>query len=139
MLERMPRFITLVAAGSLLAACDKGPDYVPPPAGEYTVRPAELAAASSTDTVQVARVTQEFIRVIGIRPLLGRLFIAQEFASASTPTAVLSNAVWHRRFGSDPSVIGRQIRVNGETVTVVGVTPENFEFPAGAALWLPRR
>jgi putative ABC transport system permease protein len=97
-----------------------------------------LSIPPSIDTVQVAAVSQAFFRVTGVHVVLGRLLIEGDFKS-ETQTAVISNSLWQRRFGSDASVIGRQIQVGGQTATVVGVTPENFDVPSGAAIWLPRR
>ena len=65
--------LALVAA---VAACDKGQSYARPPASEYTVSRMPLATSSAVDTVQVATVTPEFLRVSGVRAVLGRLFIA---------------------------------------------------------------
>jgi hypothetical protein len=97
-----------------------------------------LSIPPSIDTVQVAAVSQDFFRVTGVQVVLGRLLIEGDFKS-ETPTAVISHSLWQGRFGSDASTIGRRIQVGSQTATVVGVTPENFDVPAGAAIWLPRR
>ena len=132
------KFIALFVAASGAAACDKGPAYVRPPASEYTLATFVLSAPPSVDTVQAATISQEFERVIGIRPIIGRLFVADEFRQPQSHTAVISYALWQRRFAGDPTIIGRQIQLDGQNTVVVGVTPANFEYPKGAALWLPR-
>lgn len=139
----MLKHSTLVIVASSLtlvaSACAQSPAYVEPPATEYAVAKSALTAAAVTDTVQVATVSREFMRVIGIRPVLGRLFIDADFQATQTPTAVVTWDLWTRRLGSDPAIIGRPIRLNGTDAVVVGVMPKNFEFPKGSAVWVPRR
>ncbi len=53
------------------------------------------------------------------------------------PVVVISYDLWHGRFGGDPAVLGRRLRVHGEMPTVVGVAPADFEYPTGVELWLP--
>lgn len=132
------RTIFVTGALCLSAACTKGPSYVAPPATEYSVAKAELTLAS-TDTVQVATVSPEFIRVIGIRAVLGRLFIQDDFRATETPTAVLTYASWMHDFGGHPDIIGRTVRLNGTDVIAVDVTPRDVEFPKGVSIWVPRR
>ena len=70
---------------------------------------------------------------------LGRVFLPGE-ANADAPRVVLlSHSLWRTRFGSDSSVVGTDIRVNGDLVTVVGVMPEGFGFPIAESFWLPLR
>jgi hypothetical protein len=84
-------------------------------------------------------VSPDFIRVIGIRAVLGRLFIQEDFRAAGTPTAVITYDSWMHRFGGTPALIGKPMRLNGTEVVVVGVTPQHFEFPKGVSIWVPRR
>jgi hypothetical protein len=51
---------------------------------------------------------------------------------------VISDKLWRRRFNAAPQVIGRRVQLSGQPVTVVGVAPPDFEWPPGAAVWLPR-
>ena len=71
-------------------------------------------------------VTANFFDVVGARVPLGRGFTPQEDVAGSAPTAVLSHAYWRRRFNGDPSVIGRQIKINSHPFTIVGVAGEGF-------------
>jgi hypothetical protein len=50
---------------------------------------------------------------------------------------LLGNGIWKNRYGSDPAVIGRTIKVNEQPVTIIGVMPEGFKFPTGSDLWVP--
>jgi len=73
------------------------------------------------------------------RPALGRTFRPGEDAPGAEPTIILGHAAWRDRYGADPSVIGRTIRVNGEQATVIGVMPEGFAFPTSQEVWVPLR
>jgi predicted permease len=73
-------------------------------------------------------VTADYFGVLGVRPQLGRAFVAEEDASPGThPVVVLSHRYWTRSFGADPGVIGRDIVLNGRGYTVIGVAPANFQ------------
>ena len=75
--------------------------------------------------------------LLGREVALGRGFTAEDDTPGAAPVAILGDAVWTRRYGRDPDVIGRRVRVNGESATVVGVMPEGFGFPTQAQVWLP--
>jgi putative ABC transport system permease protein len=83
------------------------------------------------------RVTPEFFRTLGERPALGRAFTDDEGKAANADRVILSDPLWKRRFGGDPAVIGRTVRLNGTPHTIVGVMSEDFIFPPGAELWKP--
>jgi MacB-like periplasmic core domain len=138
MKNRFPSVAAIVVA--LATACDRqSPAFVQPPATEFTASRFELASGSTVDTVPGAAITQQFLRVIGVHALLGRLFIAEDFQPAGPSTAVLTYDLWQRRFGGDPSIIGKPIRLNGTDAVVVGVIPQKVEYPPGAAVWITRR
>ncbi len=76
---------------------------------------------------------------VGVPPLVGRGFLPGEEDPGATPVIVLGYHVWRNRFASDPHIVGKAIRVNGETTEIVGVMPEGFMFPFREDLWLPYR
>jgi len=76
-------------------------------------------------------------RTLGIAPILGRDFEPADDQPGATATVILSHGLWTRRFGSDPAVLSRVIRVNGVPSTVIGVMPPKFQFPLVAELWRP--
>lgn len=93
----------------------------------------------NSEHVDGANTTAGFFEVFGIRPTLGRSFSAEEESSGGPRVVVLSHSLWTRRFSSDPGVLGRTIRLDAETYTVIGVMPPQFRFPDNAALWTPIR
>ncbi len=84
-----------------------------------------------------AYISADALALVGERPLIGRLFTAEEDHVGAEPVAVLGYTVWSTRYGRDPSIVGRVVRVNGVPTTIVGVMPENFRFPNNTDLWQP--
>jgi putative ABC transport system permease protein len=92
---------------------------------------------SEPERLNGALVSAGFFETLGIQPLSGgRTFQPPDEARASD-VVVLSEALWKRRFGGDPGVIGKTIRLNERASTVVGIMPGYFKFPIGADLWAP--
>jgi putative ABC transport system permease protein len=89
-------------------------------------------AGAEPERVVGAFVTSSFFTVVGVAPARGRAFAAEDDAQGAGPVAILNHDLWQRRFGADPSVVGRSLTFNGEPYTVVGVMPEGFAFPAFA-------
>jgi putative ABC transport system permease protein len=90
------------------------------------------------ETVTVASTSANFFDVLGARPARGRTFLPGEDAAGRNGVVVIGDGLWRRRFGADPSVVGRTVSLQGETVAVVGVMPAAFAFPgAGTDLWQP--
>lgn len=88
------------------------------------------------------RVSWNLFEVLGVAPLHGRTFTASEGEMNGPLSVVLSHALWTRRFGADPSLVGRTLRLNGEAVVVAGVMPPDFEMPyqlRGVEVFLPLR
>ncbi|HMJ05788.1 MAG TPA: ABC transporter permease, partial [Chthoniobacterales bacterium] len=84
---------------------------------------ANLTGGENPEEVVAQNVTAQFFSVLGIQPLLGRLFTAEENADSKSTVVILSQQLWERRFGSDPGIIGREIHLNGKPQTVIGVMP----------------
>jgi putative ABC transport system permease protein len=83
-------------------------------------------------------VTENFFEVLGVAPLYGRTFLAEEFGAGRGNVVVLGYGLWQQRFGGDPQLVGRQLTLNGQPHTVVGVMPPEFQYPPGRELWAPR-
>jgi len=82
--------------------------------------------SNQVEEVQGRAVTPDFFGVVGATPLLGRTFNAEESRPNSPRVIVLSEALWRRRFGADPAMVGRAVPVAGGTARVVGVMPASF-------------
>jgi len=79
------------------------------------------------------------LSLLGVQPVLGRGFSAEDDAPGAPLTVLLSDRIWREDFDADPGVIGRSLPVNGEAATVIGVMPPGFAFPVAGEAWLPRR
>ncbi len=94
-------------------------------------------AGGEPERVPRVGVTKSFFEVLGVQPILGRTFLAEEDQSSTITVAILSEGLWKRRFGADCNIIGRSITINTRPVTVVGVMPGGFEFPVNTQVWTP--
>ncbi len=93
-----------------------------------------LTGGTQPERVSVARVTPGFFEVLGVKPLYGRSFLPEETIVGNHRRAILSYGLWSRQFGSDSSLVGRSVMVNGFPYTVVGIMPPGFRSLAGSAL-----
>lgn len=89
------------------------------------------------ELVKAAFVTQGLFEVLGVAPILGRTFTADEDQPDHDQVVILSHALWQRRFGSDPNVVGQTVLLNNRSRTVIGVMPKGFQFPEVAEAWGP--
>jgi putative ABC transport system permease protein len=71
------------------------------------------------------------------RPMLGRDFLPEDDRTGAAPVAIVGYRVWSERYGSDPSLVGRTVRLNGEAATIVGVMPKGFAYPIDTQVWRP--
>lgn len=82
-------------------------------------------------------VSAGFFKMLRVTPVLGRDFGPDEERLDSAPVVMLGSSVWKQRYGSDPSILGRPLRLNGMTATIIGVMPEGVKFPFEAEIWVP--
>ncbi|HEV8145128.1 MAG TPA: ABC transporter permease [Bryobacteraceae bacterium] len=83
------------------------------------------------------QMTANGFSLIGQKPMLGRDFLPEDEKPGSTPVAILSHRMWQDRYGSDPAILGRSIRVNEVPTTVIGVMPTGIRFPTDIDFWMP--
>jgi predicted permease len=88
-----------------------------------------LTGTGEPERIGTIRVSSNLVPMLGYRAAMGRLFLPDEDAAGSNPTAVLSYGTWTRRFGSDPQILGKKIAINGTPREVVGVLPKSFSLP----------
>ena len=104
----------------------------------FTNLDANLTDIDEPERVEGFRVTPSYFHLLGVRPAMGRLFSDEDARYTQSPDVVIiSDGLWHRRFGADSQILGRTVRINDVPRTIVGVMPEGFVFPPGAELWTP--
>ena len=103
-------------------------------AGFNGPRPATLFHAGTSQQIDAANVTWNFLSFLGINPMIGRDFTATDADVSAPAVAIVSYELWKRSFASDPAIVGTTLRVTGTPVTIIAVAPRAFRFPAGGAL-----
>jgi len=106
----------------------------------YPISPS-LGGESEPEQIAAARVSGDLFGLLGVAPQLGRGFDAAEMTPGGADAAVITDGLWHRRFGGEPTVLGRTLRLDGKDITVVGVLPAAFRFPLQLPepqVWMPR-
>ena len=98
---------------------------------------ANLVGRDEPERVLGFFVSPAFFDALDAHAAIGRTFRADEEVPANAKRIVLSDGLWRRRFGADPSIVGRPVRADGDQSIVVGVMPAGFDFPMGAELWAP--
>ena len=82
-------------------------------------------------------VTHDFFRIVGVSPILGRDFTADDDKPGAEKVALIAYDTWQRDFSADPQIVGQAVRINGKSATIIGVMPKNFKFPIAEQLWVP--
>jgi len=82
-------------------------------------------------------ISWNLFRMLGVQPILGRDFRADDDVKGATPVVILGYGLWQKRYGGDPHIVGKTIRVNTRVVTIVGVMPQGLQFPDNVDLWIP--
>jgi putative ABC transport system permease protein len=95
--------------------------------------PADIGDAATI--LQGGIVAGDFFGVLGVKPVLGRALTADDDVVGGPHVLVISSRLWRSAFAGDPHVLGRSVRVGGAAYSVVGVIPEEFEYPRGADFW----
>jgi predicted permease len=84
-----------------------------------------------------AYVTDDIFKMIGVSPVLGRDFTAEDNQPGAPKTAILGDEIWRRDFNADPNIVGQAVTINGKAATIIGVMPRGFKFPISEELWTP--
>ncbi|MEO8369080.1 MAG: ABC transporter permease [Candidatus Solibacter sp.] len=96
-----------------------------------------LAGGGEPERLRGSRVTRDFFDVLGRKPALGRTFSEQEMTMGQNRVAILSHALWQRRFAGSGAVLGQSMKLNDDVYTVIGVMPPDFQFPSRVEIWTP--
>jgi macrolide transport system ATP-binding/permease protein len=127
------QFLTLSGAGGVVSQRSAS-------TGSLVGRLGLLPSGNNTETANAFLVSGNYFSVLGVGALRGRIFVAAESSKVSaSPSALISENYWQKRFGGDPKILGKTIRLNGIAFTIVGITPHNFVGTAVEApdFWLP--
>ncbi len=92
--------------------------------------------AEGAEAAGAVMTTGNLFSVLGVQPVLGRGFLPEETRPGAAKVAVISQELWKGRFGGDPQVLGKTVRIEGESHAIVGVMPAGFHFPSNADLWV---
>ena len=84
-----------------------------------------------------AYVTEDFLRALGVRPIMGRDLTASDNTPGAEKVAIIGYGIWQRDFGGVPDIVGKGVRINGTPATIVGVMARGFAFPTNEELWIP--
>jgi putative ABC transport system permease protein len=96
-----------------------------------------LTGAGDPEQLTGGTVTPSLFALLGIKPVLGRAFAGDEDRPGSARVAMIGEGLWKRRFGGDPSVIGRHLTLNGIDTTVIGIAPASLALLSNGDLWMP--
>src|SRR6266404_531561 len=108
---------------------------------------AQMAAYLSGSTINVSYknnpqrhtggyVTEDFFKILGVSPIMGRDFTADDNKPGAKKVTILGHEIWQRDFSGDRNIVGQSVRINGKAATVIGVMPPNFKFPVSEELWV---
>ncbi|MGH9854498.1 MAG: ADOP family duplicated permease, partial [Blastocatellia bacterium] len=92
-------------------------------------RPVNLTVANEAERITLTTASASFFQLLGAQPALGRAFLPEEEQAGHAPVVIIGHGLWRRRFGAEPSVLGRTISLDGRNYTVIGVAPPGFAWP----------
>jgi putative ABC transport system permease protein len=103
----------------------------------YSTATLNTMSDGGPERISSAFITEEFFPTLGLPAALGRLPTAEMFRPGAGRYAVISNGLWHRAFGGEPSAVGKTLAITGVPAEILGVLPPEFDFPSGVDLWIP--
>jgi putative ABC transport system permease protein len=107
--------------------------------GTYTTGTFNVSGPEGADRFDGGWVSAGLFDLLRVQPVLGRNFREGEDAPGAEAVTIIGWRLWQDRFGGDPDVLGRTLRINGEEAVIVGVMDEGFAFPVSQGIWLPER
>ncbi|MGH9766200.1 MAG: ABC transporter permease, partial [Blastocatellia bacterium] len=96
-----------------------------------------LTGGGAPERLEGRVATGNFFQALGVNAALGRTFLPENEKSGNERVVALSHGLWQRRFGGDPSIVGKTLTLDGKKYEVLGVMPPSFKFPQNAELWAP--
>src|SRR6185312_11574379 len=96
-----------------------------------------LSGIREPEVLSVARVSGDFLQILGVSPLRGRSFLSQEDKPGGPAVAMISAELWRKRFGEEQRTVGTAVTLNGTPYTIIGILPPDFQFPfSGVDVWV---
>jgi putative ABC transport system permease protein len=96
-----------------------------------------LTGNGQPQKIQAFKISSNLFEMLGVQPRLGRAFNVEEEAPGKEQEIILGHALWEQRYASDPHIVGKNVKVDGKSYTIVGVMRKGFDFPMPAEAWLP--
>src|ERR1041384_1029848 len=103
----------------------------------YDLVKLNLTGGDRPESVDVSLVPANLFPLLGVQPVRGRGFQAEEEQAGNNRVAIISDGLWQRRFGADPGALGKTLLLDGDSYSVVGIMPPGFSFPEKIDVWLP--
>ena len=96
-----------------------------------------ISTGEETERVRATAVSTDFFPLFRTNPITGRAFQADDMQEGREPVAVISHALWQRRFGGSADVVNKKVTVQGKATTIVGIMPPGFTYPGDSEMWVP--
>jgi len=103
----------------------------------YSFHGFTLTGSDKPEQIDACSATSGFFSTLGVQPMLGRVFLPEEDQPGHADVVVLSHRFWQEHFGSNPGIVGHDIKMDGRSILVAGVMPASFQFPEFAQMWTP--
>jgi len=103
----------------------------------YSWDEVNLTGDGHPEKVQAFQISSNLFEMLGVKPQLGRDFLAEEETPGREQEIILGHALWEQRYASDAHIVGKNVKVGGRSFTVVGVMGKGFDFPMPAEAWIP--
>jgi putative ABC transport system permease protein len=98
---------------------------------------ANLTGGTEPERIIASRISPELFEMLGVQIPVGRAFGSDDAVLGRHHVVILSDGLWHRRFGGDPAMVGKAVQIEGRAYTVTGIAPPRFDFPSGTEAWVP--
>ena len=103
----------------------------------YSWDQVNLTGDAQAQKIQAFQISASLFGMLGVKPQAGRAFLPEEETPGKDQEIILGHALWEQRFAADPDIVGKNVKVDGKSFTIVGVMAKGFDFPMPAEAWIP--